>query len=414
MRGAGRGEVNLRLFSPANVRAASTAKGYRCSLGLFDEVGFMKEPTYLIEESVKSSNLSVPDPLWFEFSTMSPDPGHHQRQRQSKALECLKDPSINPRLYPMVRVAEPTANIEDPQTAIQLNALFREGIAPESIIHQELRAALTDSSKMTIYARERCGWAGDYALRFVDRDDWLACAVPGGRKEIAQRMKGRPIFIGTDYSEVSDLSASVACSFEDDGTLLALPYHWIPSAAEGRLDALTRGLVSAWKQDGWLETLQAGEDMPLKVAQRSLEVLDLLREDIVIWGYDKWHAEEAAVYLRDAGWGKDGVIYVPQAGNLNSAIKKIANLTAHGKIAHPGDPVFDYCMLSAYKEPDTKDPDKERLVKIERGVASERIDGAVAFCTGGKAREDHESFRSRQPEKPPGWEQVTQPKIVGV
>ena len=241
----------------------------------------------------------------------------------------------------------------------------------------------------------------------------MACAVPGGRAEIVRRMKGLPIVAGSDYSEVSDMSATVWIAFEPDGTLLVLPYHFLPSAAEMRLEALTRGLVSAWKQDGWLEILQAGEEMPLKVAQRSVEIIDTLREDVILWGYDKWHAEEAAVYIRDEGWGKDGVIYVPQGGNLNSAIKKIANLTAHGKVAHPGDPVFDYCMLSAYKEPDVKDPDKERLVKIDRGTAVERVDGAVGFATAVKAREEFESFRSRNV-KPPGWEQVTDPQIAVV
>ena len=123
---------------------------------------------------------------------------------------------------------------------------------------------------------ERCGYAGDYTVRFMHRDDWMKCAAEGGREEVLERMKGCSVYLGSDYSEVSDLSASCFFAIDEHGVGLILPYHFIPETVVGKLDALTRGKVAAWIADGWLEPLPAGPTMPETVAKRTLELLEPL------------------------------------------------------------------------------------------------------------------------------------------
>ena len=72
---------------------------------------------------------------------------------------------------------------------------------------------------------------------------------------------------------------------------------------------------------------------------------------------------------------------IKQGTGLTQPIKALQIGSRFGRIAHPGDPVLDYCVLNSYVEPSTRDPDALRLVKIERGTATERIDSAVAVLT---------------------------------
>ena len=167
---------------------------------------------------------------------------------------------------------------------------------------QEFKKAELDPTQMNIFARERCGFAGEYTALFMPREAWLACAVEGGRPEILQRMRGRPVYAANDFSEMSDLSAFALIAYEPDGTMLVAAWHFIPASARDKLDALTKGMVSVWIKAGWLEVLPEGEQLPERVAKRCLELVAPLRDDVVMWGYDKWHSEGAAIVWRDAGW----------------------------------------------------------------------------------------------------------------
>ena len=405
IRGSGRGEVSLRMVSAANAKTARGAKGPRYSMGCFDEVGFMGEPEILISEVVKKANLDVPDPLWFQFSTQSPDPAHYQRRECITCLDVEADPSLNPRLWPINLVSDSTVDVLDRETAINLGPLFRLKIAPESIIDQELAEAKLDAAKLNTYARERCGFSGDYSVRFVAHDDWMACAAKGGRAEILEKMKNLPVFMGCDFSETSDFSAICLFAVDHDGTVLAVPYHFIPSAARAKLDGLTRGKVGNWISDGWLEELPAGRDLPAKVGQRALDIVEPLRENIVAWGYDRWHATEAAILWRNAGWNQknpDQVMPIEQGRGLNAPIKAAPRFAENRKLLHPGDPVFDYCALCAATEADKQDPDKVKFVKIERGLTQDRIDGVVAFATAWQMSLAWKHYESRQ-KPPPDW-----------
>ena len=408
-RGKGGGDVNMRLVTPENVKAA---KGYRYSFGIFDEVGFMPSDTVeeLVEEAVKKSCI-VPDPIWIQTSTQSKDSGHYQRRKVSTALEVLKNPAFNPRLWPVLYISDATVNIHDRQVWLDLGPLFRLKKLPMSILEQEYAEALLDPRLMNIFARERCGYAGDYAMKLMPREAWMRCAVAGGRNEILERMKGLAIYAACDFSEMSDLSAFVLIAFEADGTMLVAAWHWIPDAKKEQLDALLQGQVAMWISDGWLETLPEGHEMPARVAERCLDIIEPVRDDVVAWGYDKWHADAAATIWRDAGW-QDRTFIIAQGAGLNAPIKSASVIAENNLLAHPGDPVLDYCVLCAQKEADTKDPDKLRLVKSDRHDGPDRNDGATAWLTAWQTYLAAEYYRSKKPIKD-DWSSVV-PKVWSV
>ena len=151
--GKGRGEVSLSLVSPGTTRTATNAKGPRYEAGFFDETGFMHSGELLINESVKKGNLACPDPVWIQASTQSPDPAHHQRRLAATCLEVEANPALQPRLYSVNYVSDAQVDVLDPMTAINLNPLFRDEIAPRSIIYQELAEAKLDADLLTTYAR---------------------------------------------------------------------------------------------------------------------------------------------------------------------------------------------------------------------------------------------------------------------
>ena len=397
-RGDGFGEVNIRLAAPLN---PGRSKGYRYSFGIFDEVGFMldHQAESLIEETAKYSNV-MPDPLWFIFSTLAAESAHYQRRRYAYALEVKKNPALNPRFWSYLYTAPPTA-VPSVKLAMENGPLFKRGLLPQSILDGEFDSAKIDTSLLNKYARDRCGLAGDHALKFMPFEIWKRCAAEGGRKEIMEQMRGNRIYVGCDFSETSDLSAMCPVSWRSDGVQLICPYHWLPDAARPKLDALTRGLSEQWINDGWLEVLPAGDQFPARVAERCLEILEPYHDDIICWGYDPNHAEEAAIKWRDAGWQKDnhGVQIIQQGVGLSEPIKAAIRAAEFGLLLHTGDPVMDYCVSTAQKETDTKDPDKERLVKPERGVSTDRIDGAIAWLTGWKAAIAYRHYESKEKPK---------------
>lgn len=384
------GEVNLRLASP---QRPETAKGYRYSFGVFDEVGFMpdKSAEMLIEEAAKDSNMKA-DPQWYQFSTQASDSTHYQRRMVSIAQQVAKQPEMNPRLWSRLYVRGLDTDIDDPAVWKEMSPLLEHEIAPISIWEQENRACQFDAALRTIFARERCGVTGDFSAQFIPKEHWDACGVDGGRAAILDRMRGMRVFAGCDFSQLSDLSSFVLLAIDENGKVWVVAWHWIPSAAVVRLDALTRGAVSEWIADGWLEELPAGEEMPLKVGARCLQLVEPLREEIVRWGFDRHFASEAAALWRDAGWAEDDrVVTITQGPGLTEPIQEAVVKAQYGLIAHCRDPVLTYCVLCAKQKrapvpsnpisARSPDPDKVMLVKPHRDLSAERIDGAIAWMT---------------------------------
>ena len=200
-------------------------------------------------------------------------------------------------------------------------------------------------------------------------------------------------------------------AFEPDGTMLVCAWHWIPESKKEQLDALLQGQVANWISDGWLETLPEGHEMPGRVGERCLELIEPVKDDVVAWGYDKWHADVAATKWREAGW-QDRVYIIAQGAGLNTPIKTAPVLAENNLLAHPADPVFSYCVLCAEKRADTKDPDKLSLVKSDRPDGPDRSDGASAWMTAWQAKIAFDYYNSRQKPKE-SWADVV-PEVISV
>ena len=93
---------------------------------------------------------------------------------------------------------------------------------------------------------------------------------------------------------------------------------------------------------------------------------------------------------------------IAQGAGLNAPIKAAPIAATHKEIAHEGNPVLDFCVLSAFTEADSADPDKLKLVKMERGEGPDRIDGCVAMLTAMQTQISAEYYRSKTIEKM-GW-----------
>ena len=86
------------------------------------------------------------------------------------------------------------------------------------------------------------------------------------------------------------------------------------------LNARTNGKVMAWIGAGWLESLSAGQEMPRLMAERCLDLLQPIEQDVVAMGYDVAHSSEAAAILREYGkrnklWKDDKAVAGYQAGH---------------------------------------------------------------------------------------------------
>lgn len=403
-RGEGEGDVNMRLASPLNF---GKSRGYRYSFGVFDEVGFMldHQAEGLIEDVAKYSNTS-PDPLWLVFSTLAKISTHYQRRRYVYALEVNRDPTINPRFWSYLYTA-PMTEKPSVELAVRNCPLYRLEILPRSNLQTEFDASEKNAALLSKYGTERCGIAGDFSVKFMRHDYWEACRVEGGKPEILKRMAGLDKYIGLDFSETRDLSAMTIVAWEADGTQLVCPYHWVPDSAMHQLEAITQGQAAYWLLDGGLEQLPAGEAFPELVAKRALaKVAHFDPAEIVSWGYDPNSATAASTVIRKAGWNQDpkGVQVIKQGKGLNAAILEAQGAAEHGKIAQPGDAVFDYCVLCAQTEPDQKNPDLIQLVKPERGTSTDRIDGAAAWATAVQTKIAYELYLNmKAPAKT--WEQ---------
>ena len=384
-RNKGRGEVSMRVLS---YRLPRELKGYRGNFAVFDEYGMVPtdQAEISIEETFKKSVI-VPEWLCVVASTLARESAHYQRRETTRATEAQKRPEIAPRLWSVLFCSDATEDIYSPTTWYKTMPLLQEGIVSEASVAEEAAAAKLDPTKEDTFAIERCGQAGEISARLVRREEWIACAAEGGLQEILTRMKGGGIFVGFDFSETSDLASMGLVKEVSDELVLMCGFHFIPDSAVASLDAKTNGKITSWRTDGWLEVLPAGFEMPRLMAERCLELLKPIEKDIVALGYDVAHSSEAAAVLREYGkkhrlWDDDrAVLGIVQGGGLTQPIKAIKIGSRYKHILHPGDPVLDYCVLNSYIEPSVTDPDKLRLVKVERNTQSERIDSAVAVLT---------------------------------
>ena len=123
------------------------------------------------------------------------------------------------------------------------------------------------------------------------------------------------------------------------------------------------------------------------------------KDEIISWGYDPNSATTASTVIRKAGWNKDpkGVQKIIQGKSLNPAIQDAQGAAENGKVAHPGDPVFDYCVMCAQTEPNEKNPDVIQLVKPDRGTSTDRIDGAVAWVTAMQTKIAYDFYANIKP-----------------
>ena len=355
-----------------------------------------------IEETFKKSVIA-PEWLCVQASTLARDSIHYQRRETTRAKEASKRPEIAPRLWSVLFMSDATEDIHSRVTWFKTMPLLQEGIVSEASVAEESEAAKLDASKEDTFAIERCGQPGEMSARLVRREEWMACAVPGGQQEILTRMMGRKIYVGFDFSETSDLASMGLVCEESEDFMLMCGFHFLPLSAVGMLDARTQSAVGSWINDGWLETLEAGKSLPRLMAERCLEILKPIEKDIVALGYDVAHSSEAAAILREYGkrnklWDDDkAVLGITQGQGLTQPIKALQIASRFKRLAHPGDPVLDYCMLNSYVEPSPKDPDKLKVVKVDRKTATERIDSAVAVLTAWQRLIGWKADKSQQP-----------------
>jgi phage terminase large subunit-like protein len=289
----------------------------------------------------------------------------------------VDDPTFLPVLY-MVRDDE---NWNDPACRRRANPSLGVTITWEDM-ESEYAKALAMPHKQGSFKRRRLNMpVADDAVRFLPMGSWDACAPKDAegraivtdlaalaaiRVRMLEDLKGRQCVGWLDLSSTTDLTTFGLLFPNPDGSVVVLPWVFLPSDNLDARGSIDRAQYRAWAEHGFLE-LTEGNRVDLRVVR---EHVNRVRADYVFReiAYDDWNAAGIETMLGE----EDGFDMKPVPQNIShmsAPTKMLLRLVLGGDIDHGGNPVARYCADNLKVNVDSNE-----RVRPDKGKATGRID----------------------------------------
>lgn len=385
-------DVIMEIVAPERFDAK---RGPRTRFAIVDEFAFI--PT--IQEFfnvVRKAWFSQPEPFLVMATTPSKDPLAWERQMTPRMYERLANPCFMPRWYPVIYAATDNDDMDDPENWLKWNPAIEFGVGDLQILQDEHDESEGDPAARNDFYTDRCASPRDTKAAFIQKDKWDLCYYEGGMAAVRQRMYDLPAYVAFDLSETSDMSAmSIIVVNDETREMFVDAYAWVPNTAVQYLDKKLSGKITEWLDDETVPffELPAGKSLATDVAEHSLRILEAY-SDIRFIGYDPRSSVEASAIWREHFKDFAMVKGIQQGYSLNESIRLARDLVSERQLWHGGNPVLDYCVLSA--DLAANNDGYLRIVKYERSSTPVRTDAAVAMVTAIQARKAWRYYVSQQ------------------
>ena len=369
--------VRMNVEYQALSAEAGTAHGLSPVLAVLDETGQIKGPQDDFIEAIETSQGAYDDPLLIAISTQSAT----DNDLYSRWLDDAAS-SQDPRIVSHVYTAPAECDLLDREAWKAANPALGEF---RSLADMEDLAAIADrlpseeNKFRWLYLNQRI----EATAPFISRKTWAACDA-----EPAPLRDGAVVYGGLDLSEVSDLTALVLVSPEQDGLIAPAKTvwqvhstFWLPGVGLREKSKADRVPYDLWHKQGHLEAPD-GPTVEYEFVAAHLWGVHQ-RYDVRKIAFDRWNWRHLKPWLAKAGFMEaelegDGAIFEQMGqgfGSMSPALRDLESAVLNGALAHGDHPVLTMCAANAVVQ---MDPAGNR--KLAKHKSRGRIDGMVALA----------------------------------
>lgn len=355
----------------AESKEVASKEGRGPSVVVFDELHLHRDSR--MWRIFRYAMRARPEPLTIVITTAGTAEDVERRsicyRRYEYAKGILSGKIRDLRVLPYVREADPSDPIDKRATWAKANPSLGVTLRADDF-KSDLAEARHDPEALNEFKQKRLNIWVSSDDRYIDSDDWQACAGRDGPLDLLARNAGRPFHGGLDLASVRDLAAFAALFPQDDGGLDLYVKFWCPAGSIDRRSRSDAVNYRAWSEAGWIEALPGRRIDQWKIREwvkgfcathecRSLDVDPWQAHMLlgVLTGEDKLPATEL----------KQSVAY------LNEPTRELLGLVLEGKLRHGGHPVLAWNAgnLRVYT-------DENGNIKPSRKRSPEKIDGISA------------------------------------
>lgn len=355
---------------------AATAYGLSPVFVVHDELGQVKGPRSELYEALETASAAQESPLSIVISTQAPT--------DADLLSLLIDDGLT-GADPRIKVELCTAPLDlDPfsEEAIRAaNPHFDDFMNKEEVFRQASDAKRMPSAEAG-YRNLILNQRVEARSPFVTRSVWQE---NGGAPAPFER--GAEVFAGLDLSSVSDLTALVMISEQEENWGVE-PTFWLPEAGLAEKSRADRVPYDLWQQQGYLQTTPGAAIEYEFIAAHLRQVFD--RYTVRALAFDRYNMKFLLPWLVRAGFSPEELALFVEFGqgfvSMSPAIRELESLLLSRKLRHENHPVLSMCAANATV---VKDPSENR--KFVKGKATGRIDGMVALAMAVGVRPQAES-----------------------
>jgi phage terminase large subunit-like protein len=334
-------------------------------------------------DALVTSTGARAEPLMITIGTQSADP-HSIMSEQVRYGESVISGSHDDRTFHATLYSAPLdADPWDEQTWFDCNPALDDFRSLD-----EFRAAAIQAKKMpSKEAAFRLLYLNQPVAteqRFINAQDWLAIQRP---MDLAD-MKGRPCWGGLDLSSTTDLTSLVLVFPQDDGSLQAFTWTWVPGDNLAERENRDRVPYPLWARDG-LITATPGRAIDRAFIVHTLGEL-ASTFDIRSIAYDRWRMEDLNKMLADEGIDLNLVAWGQGFRDMGPAVERLESAILNKTLYHDGNQVLTWCASNAVA---VSDPTGAR--KLDKAKSYDRIDALIALLMAvGLYYREPEPFKS--------------------
>jgi len=211
--------------------------------------------------------------------------------------------------------------------------------------------------------------------RAISMEAWIRCGhgAPDPaewRRNMLERLRGRPCFAGLDLGARSDLTA-LCLLFHLERPMIVLPYFWAPQAA---IDERSKRRVSydLWQRQGFLKSTE-GDTTDYDFVRRDVDELANLFSIQEIAVDRLFQGVQLCTQLQ--GDGLKVIAFAQSFMNFAAPTRRLLELVQRADIDHGGNPPLQWMAANAATEEDVNGN-----LKFSKARSGDKIDGIVALA----------------------------------
>lgn len=339
---------------------STTAMGMSPTLHISDESGQVKGAKNDLFEALETASAAQENPLTIVISTQAATDGDFLSIMIDDALTGA-DPTIKCKVYQVDKDAD----------VFDLEVLAKAQPNWHLMNHEEVYKMARDAQRMpskeagfrNLVANQRV----EAKSPFITRSIWLENGTA------PSKLEGKAVFGGLDLSSVSDLTALVLVSEDND----IESTFWLPEEGLVEKSHNDRVPYDIWAKEGYLNTTYGRSIEYEFIAAHLREVFD--KYNIQALAFDRYNMKFLKPWLERAGFTEDELAKFIEFGqgfiSMSPAIRELESRLLQSQLKHGNHPVLTMCAANAIT---ISDPAGNR--KFVKSKSTGRIDGMVALA----------------------------------